>query len=630
MASIFDYELGDEAVPGYKIVAEITATNYYRLLKVQGPDHTYKLWKKIDLTAAASIVETRLLGLLNKLDHPGLNRITNLYRINGGKGLIIQTEFPAMTIKERLNEVTRPLMARGIPVRGLGIPPEELLRYTEQMAEAIDFLNAPQHEYKGEKMAIMHRALRPECMLLFDTLQGRLCKVSDFGLAKATMGIEAAQHSLGWSQQEFSPPEFADGHTAASSDQFSLAAVYYYLRSNEFPYMGTLLQQMQAQMNDDPCLELVPQMERDAIRRALAGDPSRRYPSCLAFVQELSQAIPRAPGAPAGVTGSSANIYLGNSAAAAAAPRTAAVFYRRGTGLSQMEIDLPPGAPAGASSGSINIAGPQARASQAPISTPQGLSLGQAPVTPPSSPAVPATPPTRSPQPLAPVGARPASGGSVPAIAAKSGEKPKVYMPRSRADLVLPPIPDMPAGSKSGVTSVPKPLTQPQPAPPSGLSGQSYPGIPTAHAPAAAAPPSPAAVARPPQAVFAQQQRGDAPQAARPQSGAPPWSYQHSAQQAAPPTRNNHTTSAPPWTAQQQPVPPLPPWANQQAGYPQLPAPWANSATQHPPQWTMPTAGQPAPAGPPTGRRRRLWTWIQLVVLVVAAAILAYTYLGHR
>src|SRR5262249_60281153 len=116
------------------------------------------------------------------IDHRGLNRITNLYRINNGTGLIIQTEFPVMTLKERLNECIKPLVARGLPVRGLGIPPEELLRYMEQMAEGIDFLNTPQADTTGEKIAIMHRALRPECMLLFDTPAGRACKSSDFGL----------------------------------------------------------------------------------------------------------------------------------------------------------------------------------------------------------------------------------------------------------------------------------------------------------------------------------------------------------------------------------------------------------------------------------------------------------------
>jgi serine/threonine-protein kinase len=643
MASIFDYELGDEAVPGYKVVSDLGGSHYYRLLKVQGPDKGHVLWKRIDLTAAGSMIETRLLGLLTKLDHPGLTKITNLYKINGGKGLLIQTAFPLMTLKERLSECIKPLAARGVPVRGQGIPADEVLRYMEQMADAVDFLNTPQHEYKGEKMAIVHRALRPDCMLLFDTSAGRLCKISDFGLAKAAMGLEAMQHSLGWSQQEFSPPEFADGQTAASSDQFSLAAVYYHLRTNELPYTGTLLQQMQSQMNDNPSLDLVPQAERDVIRRALFRDPSRRFADCREFVKELLSVVPHSYTTAAVTSTAGGSQQSGGVGSAAAAPaRSAAVFYRRGTGLSQMDIELPPCAP-GTSSGSatnfpaLNLPAAQTRKPNTPTGTPKGIQLTAPPPprspepsvrTPPSPIRVP-DPPARTPEtpaiaadissratPPSPTPTRipPQPAAIVPPIQPRTGERPKVYMPRSRAEVVLPPVSPPIVPQPSPV--VPRPLMAPQ--------QQSAPAATPPRVPQ-----QPARPANPPVARFAQQAPAPAgtPQYSRP--APPPPMAPPPAAPAAAQARSNHAQG---WQAQPPAVVggPVPPWSS---ATPPTQLPWGNTPVQTQSPWTTPSPavsqppGTAAPSAAPARRRSTVWMWVQLVLLIAAALFLGYTFL---
>jgi serine/threonine-protein kinase len=592
MPSIFDFELGDEAVPGYKVVADLGGTTYYRLLKVQGPDKNFKLWKRIDLTVGGAVVETRLLGLVTKLQHPYLNQINTVYKLDAGKTLILQTELHAQTLRERLQEVLKPLAARGIQPVGQGIPPDELLRYMENAAEAVDFLNTPRHEYKGERLAIFHRSIRPECLLLFDTPQGRVCRVSDFGLAKAVQDIEAAQHSLGLSQQEFSAPEFVDGHTFQTSDQFSLAAVYYFLRTNTLPYKGTLLQQMQAQMNDNPTLDLVPQAERDVIKRALSKDPNRRFESCVAFVQQLRTQIPRGTGA-AGMQSS------GQVATGSGMTRPSGALFVGGGRASRSEVMLPAVEPVPAakppSNPQVNLGRPQGMVPTPPkgpsSATLPGVGTGAAakgpssgniqlpPVAPPSPP--PAPPPT-----------------------AKAA--PKVYMRGSLAEMQLPPqgqtgpTTAKPPQPPSSHVQVPSPLGQAPQAP-----------QPPAWAPPPAQAPQAWSPSPPPGPVqgFPGQPMG------HPGQPSGPW-----AQQPAAPM---------PWAQAPAPVPAYagPPAGYQPQGQPQPHPPWMQPQTPGALPWAQPQGGFPAvPVPGQAPKAPAWWKWTQLALLVAAVTVFGIFY----
>jgi hypothetical protein len=164
-----------------------------------------------------------------------------------------------------------------------------LIRYFIQAAKAIDFLNAPRHAFQGETIAVYHRALRPETLTLFPGEGDKVCKISEFGLAKPVTDAEGAAHSLGLTQFEYSPPEFIEGRTTPTSDQFALAACWYELRTGRLPFPGSLLQQMQARVVDRPVLDVLPEPEHSVVRRALAREPSERFPSCTAFVKALEE-----------------------------------------------------------------------------------------------------------------------------------------------------------------------------------------------------------------------------------------------------------------------------------------------------------------------------------------------------
>lgn len=275
------FVVGDEPVPGYKLAADLGGSAFYKMWQVTCPDGTKKLWKVIDLVVGNAAIETRTLGLLVQLRHPNLNTLTNFWQLDDGKTLIVETDVPLFSLREQLDSYKQ---------RNETIPRDDVLSYIEQAAEGLDFLNSPRHEFQGSRVAIYHRALRPECLLVFEEGGRRLCKVSDFGLSKPVTE-EVAQHSQGLLHYDYDPPEFFEGQTAPTSDQYALAINYYELRTGVLPFTGSMLQQLQARLSDAPDLGKLAEPERSVVRKALARDPAARYDCCTTFSRQLRQCL---------------------------------------------------------------------------------------------------------------------------------------------------------------------------------------------------------------------------------------------------------------------------------------------------------------------------------------------------
>lgn len=300
------FVVGDEPVPGYKLLENVGGSAFYRIWKVRDPNGQTKMWKEIDLVVGNAAVETRTLSLLVELRHPYLNTLTNFWEMNEGKTLVIETEVPLESIKERLEREPE------------GLPLEETHRFMRHAAEGLDFLNKPQHRFQGETVAIYHRALRPECLLVFEENGKQICKVSDFGLAKPVTE-QTAGHSQGLMHYDYDPPEFFEGQTAPTSDQYALAINYYEMRTGTLPFSGTMLEQLQARLNDRPNLGLISEAERTVLKKALSRDPSQRFSSCLELADALREASTGKSPASAGARAEVSSAASGQTAARRAA-----------------------------------------------------------------------------------------------------------------------------------------------------------------------------------------------------------------------------------------------------------------------------------------------------------------------
>lgn len=257
---------GIEVFRGYRLADKIGMGGFAEVWKAISDSGPPVAVKRIMITDKAP-GEARTLKHLKGIRHPHLIRVLNAQRT--GNVLVMALELGDQTLLDRFGECHR----AGLP----GIPVDELLRWLRQVAGAIDYL------YYSRK--ILHRDVKPANVLL---VKGS-AKLADFGLAKVLSGAVVA-HS-GIASFEYAPPEFFEQRVSANSDQFSLTAMYCYLRTGDLPYGGNLRQIAMQHAVGKANLVKIPESERRVIQRGLAKDPTDRYPSCSHMVMALKRAV---------------------------------------------------------------------------------------------------------------------------------------------------------------------------------------------------------------------------------------------------------------------------------------------------------------------------------------------------
>lgn len=270
----------------------------------------------------------------------------------------------------------------GVPldryVRATGLPLRARAELLEKAARIVHFAHT--HGF-------VHRDLKPANLLV--TANGQPYVV-DFGLAKPlaqAANVTATGTALG--TPLYMAPEQADGRKSdigPRSDVFSLGAILYHLLAGRPPFAGdSLIEILSAVLLRDPTPlhELdpsVPPALEAVVARALQKEPDRRYPSALAFADDLRVAAQRgAPGnagrSPAVVPGARP-VLVHALLAVGLGLAVGVILWLRSPGHSQSQ---PPddAVPARAPEGAANVA-----------------------ATPPAMPDRPAAGPTGSPAPI--------------------------------------------------------------------------------------------------------------------------------------------------------------------------------------------------------------------------------------
>ncbi len=284
-----DFEVDDEPVPDYRLVARIGDGGSSEVWKASGPGGFPLALKFIRLGRAGEdgATEARPTGagaedlhahlqsleVMKGIRHANLLSLFGAWRRDGL--LIVGMDLADRTLMDRHHEAIR----EGLP----GIPFAELIESMQQAARGIDYLNEPRHATLGrEGVGIQHGDIKPQNLLLV----GGVVKVGDFGLAHV---LEGAPTNSGSMTPAYAAPEFFRGESSSRSDQYSLAVTYCLLRGGQLPFAGSPWEIMMGHHQNAPDLSMLPEDERTTVARALSKRPEDRWPTCRTFVEELGE-----------------------------------------------------------------------------------------------------------------------------------------------------------------------------------------------------------------------------------------------------------------------------------------------------------------------------------------------------
>jgi serine/threonine protein kinase len=260
-----------EPIPGYKLLERLGRGGFGEVWKCEAPGGIHKAIKFVygDLDTAGddgkpAEQEFKALARVKQVRHPFILSLERFDVIEGQ--LVIVMELADRNLWDRFRESRN----QGFP----GIPREELLRYMEEAAEALDLMNS---EYK-----LQHLDIKPQNLFLVHNH----VKVADFGLVKDFEGMSATV--TGGVTPVYAAPETFDGRVTRHCDQYSLAIVYQELLTGVRPFNGSNARQLVLQhMSQEPDLSPLPESDRAAIGQALAKKSDERFPTTTALVQAL-------------------------------------------------------------------------------------------------------------------------------------------------------------------------------------------------------------------------------------------------------------------------------------------------------------------------------------------------------
>ena len=164
--------------------------------------------------------------------------------------------------------------------------PETVFEIVRRLASALDYVHG-----KG----MLHLNVKPKNVLVDIDDKGNLKSVSLLDLALGQQIRDSYNRATGskavtGGMSEYKAPEqWKNLQATAATDQYALAVVAYELLAGRSPLSGGTAEALKKAVLEElpKCLTNVPNTVNEALIKALAKDPAKRYGSCMDFVQAL-------------------------------------------------------------------------------------------------------------------------------------------------------------------------------------------------------------------------------------------------------------------------------------------------------------------------------------------------------
>ena len=271
-------EPGAEPLPGYRLIKPLGTGGFGEVWLCEAPGEIHKAIKfvygnlhAVDGGNVRAEQEYRAMQNIKEVRHPFVLSIERIDNLDGELSIV-------MELAERsLHDCLVERQETGHN----GIPRDSLISYLSDAADGLDYLI--------DRYNLLHLDVKPRNLFLV----GNHVKVADFGLVK---NLERASSSglMGGMSPMYAAPETFTGQISKHSDQYSLAIVYMELLTGQRPFNARTIRQLALQhMSEEPDLRPLPERDRAVVARALAKDPSNRFPNCVSFIRALGGNVGR-------------------------------------------------------------------------------------------------------------------------------------------------------------------------------------------------------------------------------------------------------------------------------------------------------------------------------------------------
>ncbi len=169
------------------------------------------------------------------------------------------------------------------------LAPRDVVQLVRQAADALQY---------AHDRGIIHRDVKPANFLIRmnrDNPNVPDLLLADFGVAKITAAATRSSQSVRGTPVYMSPEQWS-GAPVPATDQYALAVMAYELLTGRSPFQGNTNQMMYQHLMAPPpppstINPTLPPSVNAVILRALAKDPSERYPTVTEFARALQQAL---------------------------------------------------------------------------------------------------------------------------------------------------------------------------------------------------------------------------------------------------------------------------------------------------------------------------------------------------